>query len=52
MCCNYKDDEEDGPELDGVLSHEQKEKLDDFNSNPVQERTLDFCVRNASHNQN
>ncbi|XP_048740934.1 pseudouridylate synthase 7 homolog [Ostrea edulis] len=38
------DDEEDGPELDGVLSHEQKEKLDDFNSNPVQERTLDFCA--------
>ncbi|XP_062611558.1 pseudouridylate synthase 7 homolog [Saccostrea cucullata] len=35
------DTEED---LEGVLSPEQKEILDDFNANPIHERTVDICA--------
>lgn len=30
--------------LEGVLSPEQKEMLDDFNANPDGNRTIDICV--------
>lgn len=35
---------EDDSGLEGVLSPEQKEMLDDFNANPDGNRTIDICV--------
>lgn len=38
------DEEDDDTGLDGVLSPEQKEKLDDFNANPNPKRVIDICA--------
>ena len=50
VCFHQMEEKEEGVEgeedsgLEGVLSPEQKEMLDDFNANPDGNRTIDICV--------